>query len=66
MTPRDVLHAAVFFRRFVQTDPAGEVIERLRARPIRVILMPRHDPAVPGRLAKELVVPEANAPSQQL
>src|SRR5271163_1554337 len=63
---RHVIQAAIFARRIVQPDPAGQMSQRGRARPVRIILMPGHHSAVPRRLAKKLVVPEAHRTIEQL
>src|SRR5581483_6020994 len=63
---RDVLQTAVFACGIVEANPAGEVSERLGACPVRIVLMPGYDSAVMGGLAKELIVPEAHWPTEQL
>src|SRR5207248_3348455 len=60
------MDAAVIARAFVQSNPAGEVSHRLGARPIGIVLMPGDDAPVLGRLAKELIVPEANGATEEL
>ena len=40
--------------------------QRLRSRPIRIVLMPGHDSAMMSRLAEKLVVPEPNRSAQKL
>src|SRR5205085_12404593 len=66
MTARNVIDAAVSARRVVEADPTSEMCQRLCARPIGIILMPCDDPAVLGRLAEELIVPEAHRAAEEL
>ena len=66
MAAGDIPEAAVLARRVVEPDPAGQVLHRLGAGPIRVVLMPGDDPAVVRRLGEKLVVPEADAAVEQL
>src|SRR5206468_2467766 len=54
----DVVQAAVVLRRLVEANPASEMSHRPGARPVRIVLVPGDDAAVPGRLAEELIVPE--------
>jgi len=66
MTSGNVIQTAVFARGIVQANPAGEVRQRRGSRPVRIILVPRHNPAMPRGLAEKLVVPEAHWSAQQL
>src|SRR5512139_1759710 len=49
-----VMNAAVLFVRIVQTDPTGQMSDRLCSRPIRIILMPGDDAPVKRGLYKKL------------
>jgi len=40
--------------------------QRLRSRPIRIVLMPGHDSAMMSRFAEKLVVPEPNRSTKKL
>ena len=55
-----VLQASVLHRHIVERDPAREVRDRHGAGPVGVILMPGDDTAAFGRLAEQLIVPEAD------
>src|SRR5206468_3726590 len=66
MAARHVMYAAVLARRIVQSDPTRQVRHWLGARPVRVILMPRHDAPMMRGLAEQLVMPKAHGPAQQL
>ena len=66
MAARCVMHAAVVACRIIKPDPTGEMLHRLCARPVRIVLMPSDNPAVMRRLGKNLVVPETNGAAQQL
>src|SRR5207248_11772316 len=61
-----VMQTAVLAGRFVEADPAGEMRDGLRARPVRVVLMPRDYSAMLRWLAEKLVVPEAHSAIEQL
>src|SRR5213080_996602 len=56
MAAGHVMHAAVLARRIVQSDPARQMRHRLRARPVRIILVPGYDSAMMRRFAEELVM----------
>ena len=64
--PGTYCRTAVVFSGVVQADPASEVGHWPGPCPIRIILMPRHDAAVFGRLAEELIVPEADGSAEEL
>ena len=66
MAPRHILEAAVVPVAVIERDPAGQVLHRDRPGPIRIILVPGDHPAMPGRLAEKLVVPEPHRPPQEL
>src|ERR1051325_300504 len=66
MATRNVMNAAVFARGIVQTDPTRQMGHRLSSGPIRVVLMPDNHGSMPGRLVKDLVVPEPHCTLQQL
>src|SRR5262245_38742166 len=66
MASGNVLQAPVLLGRVVQRYPAREVRHRLRAGPVRVVLVPRDDAAVLRRLAEELIVPETDRALEQL
>src|ERR1051325_10765825 len=66
MTARHVMHTAIFNRRIIETNPTRQVRHRLRARPVRIILMPRDHAAMSGGLAKKLVMPESYGAAEQL
>jgi hypothetical protein len=44
MATRDVLQASILARGVVQADPASKVCKWLRARPVRIVLMPGNKP----------------------
>ncbi len=60
MAASDVMHAAVFAVRIIETDPASQVGKRLSSGPVRVILVPGNKSPVMSGFAEQLVVPEAN------
>src|SRR5262249_1919992 len=66
MASRDVMQAAVFTTRIIETNPASQVSKRLSSSPVRVILVPGPNSPVTGGFAEQLVVPKANAAAQQL
>src|SRR5689334_5375042 len=66
MASGDVLQTSVLAGGVVESNPTGEVSQRLSARPVRIVLMPGHDATVMRRLAEELIVPEANGSAQKL
>ena len=66
MTAGHVVKTTVFAGAIVQSDPASQVRQGLRASPIRVVLVPGHHSAVLGRLAEQLIVPETHCAPEQL
>lgn len=66
MASGNILDAAVIRRGIVQPDPAREVGQGFRTGPVRIILMPRHHPAMPRRFAEKLIVPEPNRARKEL
>lgn len=58
MTTRNELKAAALLVAIVEQDVAGNVAGWLRAGPIRVVLMPRHNTGMVRRLSKHLIVKE--------
>src|SRR5437879_225109 len=66
MTARNVIDAAVLARRLIETNPTRQVRHRLRARPVRKILMPGNHAAMMWRLAEKLIVPEPHRTAEQL
>src|SRR5215831_16833074 len=66
MASSDVMQAAIFAIRIIETDPASQVSKRLSSGPVRVILVPGNNSPVMSRFAEKLVVPEANGAAQQL
>src|SRR5262245_51045553 len=63
---RHVVQATVGSRGFIQSDPAGQMGHRLCPGPVRVVLVPGDNATMPGRLAEELVMPEADGSAQEL
>ena len=61
-----IVQAAVVAGSVVQGDPTGQMGHGPSASPVGVVLVPGDHAAMPGRFAKELIVPEADCPAQQL
>jgi hypothetical protein len=61
MTSRYVIQAPVLLSRIIEADPAREVCKRFCPGPIRIVLVPGNNTAVPRRLAKQLVMPEPDS-----
>lgn len=61
-----VVNTSVFFTRVVQADPASQMSDRFRSRPVGIVLMPGDHAAVVSGLYKKLVVPKPHRPTEKL
>src|SRR5215472_7449927 len=52
MASSDVMQAAVFAIRIIETNPASQVSKRLSSGPVGVILVPGNDPAMTSGFAE--------------
>src|SRR6266850_2463919 len=66
MAAGNIVDAAVVARTLVEADPAGEMGHRLRAGPVRIILVPGDHAAMLRGLAEELIVPKADRAAEEL
>ena len=66
MAAGHVMQTAVRARRIIKANPTGQMRQRLRPRPVRIILMPSDYTAMSSGLAKQLVVPETHGTAQEL
>src|SRR5437868_4258832 len=62
----NVIQTTIVARGIVKPYPAGQVSQRLRSRPVRIILMPCDYAAVMRRFGKQLIMPEAHRAAEQL
>jgi len=66
MASRNVLETSVLAGGIVQADPARQMCQWLRARPVGVILMPSDDTPVMRRLTEQLVMSKTHWATEQL
>lgn len=66
MASGHVMQATVFTGGIVESNPTGEMSERRGSGPVGIILVPGNNTAMPRRLAKKLVMPEAHGTAKQL
>ena len=65
MASRHIIQTAIILIGRIESAPTGEMLHGHASRPIRIILVPRHYPAVFGGFAKQLVMPKSNRPVLQ-
>lgn len=66
VTAGNILQATIGCIGIIEADPASQMRQRRRPRPVTVILMPGYYATVAGGLVKKLIMPETHRTAEQL